>query len=335
MRQIWIPRYGDPSVLELREAADPEPAKGEVRVKVAAAGVNFADLSARMGTYPDAPPRPFVPGYEVSGVIDAVGEGVDAARIGERVMSLVRFGGYTTHRCVLAEQVVRVPDSLDLVTAAAVPTVYITAWMMLEVMGRPRAGDRVLVHSAGGGVGLAALDLLKWRGATAIGTASPRKHEFLRARGFDEIYDYDALEAGLAGKPGLDLILDAVGGSSWGRGLSLLRAGGRLICFGFSAPATGDKRNLFATLSSLVAVPWLKTNPIALINENKGVMGVNMGRLWDEAERARGWLLELTALWEQGVVRPLVHAQVPFDNAKEAHRILHDRENLGKVLLIP
>jgi len=335
MRQIVIPRYGDPSVLEIREADDPAPGPGQVLIAVEAAGVNFADLMARMGVYADAPPLPMVVGYEVAGTIAAVGEGVDASRVGEPVIALTMFGGYSTHVVVDALQAVRRPEGLDAVRGAAIPVVGLTSWMMLEIMGRVREGDRVLVHSAGGGVGLMALDLLKRRGAYAVGTASPGKHDFLRERGYDELIDYRSqdFEAVLKDQEGLDLILDPVGGESWAKGLRLLRAGGRLICFGFSAGATSNKRSVAALLKGFTAIPWLKVNPITLMNENKGVMGVNMAHLGEEAERVAGWLAALMVCYEEGSIRPKVHATVPFDDAAEAHRIIHDRENIGKVIL--
>lgn len=337
MQQIWIPREGAPDVLEVRTAPDPTPGPGEVRIRVEASGLNFADLMGRMGLYPDRPPLPCVMGYEVAGTIDAVGHGISRNRIGEDVVAMCRFGGHSSAVCVPAVQAVVRPDTLDAVTAAAIPVNALTAWMMLEEMGRVRKGDRVLVHSAGGGVGLACLDLLLWRGATAIGTASPGKHAFLRERGYHQLIDYrsqDFAEA-LKDEPGLDLVLDPIGGDYWKKGLTLLRAGGRMVCFGFSANASGNTRNLLGTLGNLAAVPWLKFNPISLMNDNIGVMGVNMGHMWHESERVSGWLEKLLVLWQQGVLRPQVHAQVPFSNAQEAHRIIHDRENLGKVILVP
>lgn len=335
MKQIWIRKFGAPSVLSVEEAPDPTPGPGELRVQVAAAGVNFADLMARMGIYPDAPPRPLVVGYEVSGEVDAVGEGVDQSWVGKSVVCMTRFGGYSSAVTVRAEHVAACPEGLDPVTAASIPVTGLTAWMMLIEMGRIREGDRVLVHSAGGGVGLAALDLLRWKGATAIGTASKRKHDFLTERGYDQLIDYQSADFAdaLAGQPGLDLILDPIGGDYWAKGLGLLRPGGRLICFGASARAQGKTSSTLDGLRMIAGVPWLKMNPIYLMNNNIGVMGVNMGHMWDEAPRITGWLKELLALWQQGVLRPHVHATVPVDEAPEAHRILHDRENFGKVVI--
>jgi NADPH:quinone reductase-like Zn-dependent oxidoreductase len=337
MEQIWIPKIGEPDVLEVRGAADPEPKADEVRIAVAAAGVNFADLMARMGLYPDAPPLPAVVGYEVSGTVDKVGDKVKGIKEGDAVIALCRFGGYSSSVVVHEEQAAVLPEGADVVEAAAVPVVYLTSWMMLEVMGRVREGDRVLVHSAGGGVGLAALDLIKRRGGYAVGLASEGKHAFLKERGYDELYDSRAEHWAnpLAGQTGFDLILDPVGGKSWTLGLSLLRAGGRLVCFGMSANADSTSRSMLGVVKNMAAVPWLKINPITLMNDNKGVMGVNMGHLWHERERVGGWMREIVGLLGEGKIRPYVHDTVPFSEAARAHEILHNRENRGKVLLTP
>lgn len=335
MKQIWIPKAGEPQVLDVREAPDPTPKKGQVRIRVEAAGVNFADLLARMGLYPDAPPLPCVVGYEVAGVIDAVGEGVAESRIGENVLALTRFGGYSSAVCVSSLQAQRRPDNIDAATAAGIPVTGLTAWMMLEEMGRIREGDRILVHSAGGGVGLMALDLIKWRGAVAVGTASGKKHAWLKTRGYDELVDYtqqDFYEA-LKDGPKFDLILDPIGGASWAKGLKLLKPSGRLLCYGSSDMATGTSRSVIGAARTLMSVPWLDVNPITLMNQNRGVMGVNLGHLWDHAAELSVWFGKLLKLVEQGIVKPDIHARVPYTNAAEAHQILHRRENVGKVVI--
>ena len=336
MRQVWIPRTGAPEVLEIREAPEPSPGPGQVRVRVEAAGVNFADLMARQGLYPDAPPLPAVVGYEVAGVIDALGEGVDSDWLDVPVVCVTRFGGYSEAVIVDLVQVARRGD-LDAVAAASIPVVGLTAWMLLMEMGRVRQGDRVLVHSAGGGVGLMALELLRWKGATAIGTASAGKHAFLRERGYDQLIDYrsEDFHAVLSSGEPLDLVLDPVGGDSWRKGLDLLRPGGQLLCFGMSAVSSGNTRSVLSAIRAFLSVPWMRINPITLMNENRGVSGVNLGHMFEERARLAGWLGELMVLVEQGVVRPHVHATVPFAEASEAHRMIHDRENLGKVVLVP
>jgi NADPH:quinone reductase-like Zn-dependent oxidoreductase len=338
MQQVWISRVGDPSVLEVREAPDPEPGPGEVRVRVEASGVNFADVMARMGVYQDAPKLPAVVGYEAAGTIDKVGPGAPEERLGQPVVVATRFGGYSSFLTMKQELALPRPPGLDAKTAAAIPVTGLTAWMMLEEMARIREGDRVLVHSAGGGVGLMALDLIKRRKAYAIGTASKSKHDFLYQRGYDELIDYtrEDYEAVLANKPPLDLVLDPLGGENWRKGFKLLRPTGKIVCYGFSVNAGGaGRRNVFQVIKNLLSTPWMLFNPVSVINANKGVLGVNMGRMWTETERLGGWLNELLALWSRGVIRPHVHAEVPFSRAPEAHRLLHARENIGKILLIP
>ncbi len=337
MQQIWMRKEGDPNVLSIEEHPDPHPGVGEVRIDVQASGVNFADLMARMGMYPDAPPLPRCVGYEVAGVIDEVGPGGEQSLLGTPVIAMTRFFGYSSKVVVRAIQAVPRPSGMDAITGAAVPVVGLTAWMMCEVMGRVRQNDRVLVHSAGGGVGLAALDLIRWRGGFAIGTASKGKHKFLRARGYDHLIDYreQDFEDVLKNEPGLDLIFDPIGGKSWAKGLRLLRPGGRLICFGFSAASPGSSRALFSAVVPMLEVPWFKFNPITLMNQNKGVMGVNMGHLWDETERVVGWLGQMLQLHEQGVFRPVVDRTFKFSEAADAHQYIHDRKNTGKVILLP
>lgn len=328
MRQVWISREGGPEVLEVREAETPEPGPGEVRVEVRAAGVNFADLMARMGMYPDGPPPPCVVGYEVSGVIDAVGEGVGPSRVGARVIAATRFGGYSSHVIVPDGAAVEMPESMGFHTATAIPVTGLTAWMILEEMHRVRAGDRVLVHSAGGGVGLMACDLIKRRGAIAVGTASAAKHDFLREWGYDELVDYRAVDYEEALKDGapFDLVMDPLGGKNWGKGLRLLRPGGKLACFGMSVNATGKMGNRLGMIRNVLGIPWIAMSVVGLINGNKGVLGINMGRMWSERERLVEWLGALVRLSGAGEVRPRVHAAVPFSEAAEAHRMLHDRE---------
>ena len=202
MRQIWIPKAGPPEVLELREAPDPQPGRGEVRVRVQAAGINFADIMGRLGIYPDLPPMPVVVGYEVGGRVDAVGEGVAADWIGRDVSAMTRFGGYSDVICVPQQQALRRPEGMSAEEGAALPVNYITAYMLVVVMGGLRSGETVLVHSAGGGVGIAAVQLAKHLGASVIGTASPGKHPFLSKLGVAHCIDYrsEDFEARVSGR---------------------------------------------------------------------------------------------------------------------------------------
>ncbi|HEX2202709.1 MAG TPA: medium chain dehydrogenase/reductase family protein [Longimicrobium sp.] len=337
MRQVWIPKRGGPEVLEVREAPDPEPREGEVRVRVTAAGVNFADVLARMGLYPDAPPLPAVVGYEVAGTVDRAGPGAGAFREGDRVVALTRFGGYADVVCVPAAQVAPIPDALSFEGAAAVPVNYLTAWIMLVHLGGVRAGDRVLVHAAAGGVGQAALQICRWRGAEVLGTAGASKHARLLEMGATHCIDYrtqdfEAEVRRFTDGRGVDLALDAVGGESFRKSYRTLAPLGRLYLFGVSSMATGKTRSLVSAARGLLGMP--RFHPIGLMNTNRGVQGVNLGHLWDQVALLRRTLGEIVGLVEAGTFAPVVDRAFPFDLAGEAHAYLQDRRNFGKVLLM-
>jgi synaptic vesicle membrane protein VAT-1 len=340
MRQIWITRAGPPEVLAVKTAPDPEPKGGEVRIRVEASGINFADIMGRMGMYPDLPPIPVVPGYEVSGRVDAVGAGVEASWVGRDVIALTRFGGYADTICVPVQQVFARPADMTALEGAAIPVNYFTAWQLIVVMGALKRGETMLVHSAGGGVGIAATQIAKHLGARVIGTASAAKHAELRALGVDHLIDYrtedfETRTRAITDGRGVELILDAVGGESWKKDYRVLAPTGRLGMFGVSAAASGKERSVSGFVRLLAGVPWFQFNPIALMNANKAVFGVNLGHMWGEVDRIRGWAEELFALSAQGVVKPKIAASFPFDQAAQAHHFIQDRKNIGKVLLVP
>ncbi|MBI4512716.1 MAG: zinc-binding dehydrogenase [Gemmatimonadetes bacterium] len=338
MRQVWIPKIGGPDVLQLREAPDPEPRESEVRIRVAAAGVNFADILARMGLYPDVPKLPAVVGYEVAGTIDKVGAGVGALREGTRVVAVTRFGGYSDTVIVRAGQALPIPHGLSFEKAAAIPVNYLTAWIMLVHLGNVRRGERVLVHAAAGGVGLGAVQICRWRGAEVIGTASATKHERLRRMGVAHCIDYTSEDFERAVKritdgAGVDIALDAVGGKSFRKSYRCLAPLGRLFVFGFSSAAPGRRRSLWAVLKGFVQMP--RFSPIALMQNNRGVIGVNVGHLWGRAEVLRSVLEEILGLVAGGTFDPVVDRAFQLDRAAEAHAYIQARRNFGKVLLVP
>jgi NADPH:quinone reductase-like Zn-dependent oxidoreductase len=340
MRQIWITKAGAPDVLAVRDAPDPEPKSGAMRIRVAAAGVNFADIMGRMGVYPDLPPIPVVPGYEVGGRVDAVGPGVDAAWIGREVFAIIRFGGYADVICVPEQQVFARPDGMSAEQGAAIPVNYFTAWQLVVAMGGLKRGETMLVHSAGGGVGIAATQIAKHIGATVIGTASASKHDALRRLGVDHLIDYRTEDFETRAREitkgrGVELILDAVGGDSFKKGYRLLAPTGRLGMFGVSSLAPGKQKSMASLVRMLTSMPWLQFNPLSLMNANKGVFGVNLGHMWGENDRVRGWAGQLTELWAKGAVAPHIDRTFRFDEAAAAHHYIQDRKNLGKVLLVP
>ncbi|MBI3272247.1 MAG: zinc-binding dehydrogenase [Planctomycetes bacterium] len=338
MRQVWIPRTGGPEVLEVREAPDPEPGQGQVRIRARACGINFADIMARMGLYPDAPKLPAVVGYEVAGVVDKLGPGVTGVAEGARVMAMTRFGGYSDTVFVPATQALPLPPDLSFEKAAAIPVTYLTAWVMLVHLGNVKPGERVLVHAAAGGVGQAALQICKLRGAEVLGTASASKHDALRKAGVAHCIDYttqdfEAEVRRLTGGKGVDIVLDAVGGGSFRKSYRCLASLGRLFLFGASSFAPGTRLSVLAALSGFLRLPTFR--PIPLMNENRGVFGVNMGHLWDRGEELGRMLAEIVGLVAQKKFDPVVDSVYPFERAGEAHAYIQARKNVGKVLLSP
>jgi NADPH:quinone reductase-like Zn-dependent oxidoreductase len=333
MRAVEIPRYGPPSVLHVIERADPSPAPGEVMVDVAACGVNFADTMARVGLYADAPKPPMVVGYEVAGTISAVGDGVDASRVGERVMAGTMFGGYASRVAVPAADAVPLADRLSFEQGAAVPGNYAAAWAGLIGYGSLRPGEKVLIQAAAGGVGIAATQIAKRFGAEVWGTASPGKHDAIRANGVDHAVDYRS-DGWWKGLPQFDLIMDAIGGRQFRRSYAMLRAGGRLVAFGASSVHRGEKRNYAKVLPE--ALPMLRGfNLIEQMESSKAIVGLNMLTLWRDRGTLQPWTEPLSELIEDGTVQPVVSDAVPFDRAADAHRIIGERRNVGKVVLIP
>lgn len=307
-----------------------------MRIRVAYAGVNFADVMARMGLYPDAPKLPAVVGYEVSGEVDRIGPGVEGIQIGQRVIALTRFGGYSDSVSAPLAQVFRVPADLSLDKAAAIPVNYLTAWILLVWMGNVHAGETVLVHAAAGGVGQAALQIARLYDARVIGTASPSKHERLKAMGVAHCIDYTSVDfeeevMRLTDGQGVDLAIDAVGGESFKKSYRCLSSLGRLGLFGVSSFAPGTKRSIPAALKGFLAMPSFK--PVPLMNENRGVFGVNMGHLWHRADLFRKMSDEILRLIGEGKLDPMVDKTFPFDQAADAHNYLQQRKNFGKVLL--
>jgi len=337
MRQVWITRAGPPEVLQVREAPDPEPKRGEVAIRVRAAGINFADLMARVGLYPDAPKIPCVVGYEVSGTIDRVGEGVTGFKVGDRVVAMPKFGGYTDTLAVDEGYVFPMPEKMTFEEGAALPVVYLTAHHMMLFTGTLHPGSSVLVHSAAGGVGLAAIQIAKTRGCVIFGVASAGKHDFLRQQGvqhpIDSAGDIAAAVRAVVGERGVDLILDPVGGKSWTIGYELLASCGRIVAYGMSSAASAKTRNLLHAGMQVLKVK--RYNPMKLMDDNKTVSGTNMGHLFSRPDVLRPQAAALLAMYDAGQIKPHVCRTFRFDEAPAAHHFIHDRKAVGKVLLVP
>lgn len=337
MRQIVTTRNGGIEVLEVQEAPDPKPSAGEVVIQVKAAGLNFADILARQGLYPDGPKKPCVMGYEVAGTIEAIGDGVDGSLVGKPVVAMTRFKGQAEKVVVGVSQFFEKPESLSFEQAAAVPVNYLTAYALLVVMGGLREGESVLIHNAGGGVGLAALDIAKKIGAVTYGTASPGKHEFLRERGLDHPIDYrnqDWLPVlkQLTDDRGVELVIDPIGGNHWKKSYAALRTTGRLGMFGVSTASANGLKGKFKLLKAAAQMP--RFHPLSLLSKNRGVFGLNLGHMWHEPEKVATWVSAIMAGVQEGWIRPFVDKAFPFTEAGAAHSFLEERKNVGKVVLV-
>jgi NADPH:quinone reductase-like Zn-dependent oxidoreductase len=334
---------GGPEVLQVQDRPDPPVGPGEVRIAVKAAGINFADTMARVGLYPDAPKPPCVMGYEVAGEVESLGEGVSDFAVGDRVMAGTRFGGQAELVTVPADQALPLPDRLSFEQGAAFPVNYGTAYAALIIMGSLREGDRVLIHAAAGGVGIAATQIARNVGAEIFGTSSPSKHDAIRAQGVTHPIDYRSQDFAaeamrITGGEGVDLVIDALGPTSFRKDYRLLRSGGRLVMYGLSEVTKESGRDIPAALKSLAkmplaTIPWWKS--LALMNENKGVFGLNMLKWWDREGSLDRVTEPLMADLEAGRLEPVVAESFPFARAGEAHEFIAQRRNVGKVVLFP
>ena len=337
---ITITRKGGPEVLCDREIPRIDPGPGQLRIAVRAAGVNFADLMARMGLYPEAPPLPFCPGYEVAGIVDAVGEGVTNVAAGDRVLAITRFGGCAEEVVTDATMTFAIPNTLPFATAAAVPVCFATADLALFAVGALSEGERVLIHGGAGGVGTAAVRLAKRAGAIVIASAgSPAKAGFLRNEGVHTAINYRAEDVPSAVRSatdgeGVHLILDPRGGQGIRESLDLLCPLGRVVAFGVSELAPGRTRNLLGVIARVLRFP--KINPISLLKTCRGIHGLNLLPLYGREDLARRFEERLLPPILSGEVAPVIHAEFPLnaEGARLAHEALHSRENIGKTVLV-
>ncbi len=276
-------------------------------------------------------------GYEVAGTILELGEGASnpdrPLSPGQRVVAGTDFGGYASQVVVPADGVLPLPDGLSFEQGAAIPVNYGTAWMGLLGFGSLRAGERVLIQAAAGGVGIAATQIAKRQGAEVYGTASPGKHARISELGVDHPLDYtkSGWERGL---PQFDVIMDAIGGASFRRSYELLGPGGRLIAFGASAVVSGERRNPISALVK-TALRMPRFNLIKQMSASKAVIGLNMYTL-SQDERRRAQVSDaLRELAGDGTIQPVVAGTFSFEEAGAAQNMITERRNVGKVVLVP
>jgi len=343
LKRISIAKPGSFERLELVEAPESKPASGEVRVRTRAAGVNFADVVVRLGLYESAKKYvgwPITPGFEIAGEVVELGEGVTDLEPGERVFGVTRFGGYASELCVPRAQLFRMPAGISFAQAATFPTVHLTAYYALREALKTRPGAKLLVHSAAGGVGLAALQIAKADGLEPIGVVgSPGKRDVALRFGASAVIDKSSqdlwAEVERLAPDGLHYVLESNGAETLRQSYAHLRPTGRLVVYGFTSMLSrGSGRPNWPKL----ALDYLRTpsfNPLEMVNANKGVVGFNLSYLFEEQgllEEAMGRLLRELA---EGRLQPLPVTEFPLAEAPAAHRELQSGRTVGKLALIP
>jgi len=322
MHAVRIHQFGDHSVLRYEEVPDPHPGAGEVRVAVQAASINRGDLARRVGTYPGELSFPLTLGWEVAGTIDAVGDGVDPRRIGERVVAVAMSGGYAEKLLTADVGAVPIPDALDDDVAAAIPVVFLTAWYGLVTTAKVRPNEWVLVHAGASGVGMAAIQIAARCGARVVATASTAaKQQFARRLGAAATINYterDFVEEvwQLTDRAGVDVVLESVGGEIFEQSLDVLRLNGRLITVGNTAGKTAS------------------VDPTALIRNNLSLHGLYLAE-WIRSGSAWPVLHEFIQRVADGSYAVCIDQQFPLREAGAAHRYLEQRKNIGKIVLRP
>ncbi|HXG36719.1 MAG TPA: zinc-binding dehydrogenase [Dehalococcoidia bacterium] len=315
-----IHQFGGPEVLQYEEASDPSPGAGQVLVRVKAASINRGDLSRRGGAFAEGAALPLIIGWEVSGIVEQLGAGVEGPPPGTRVLAYGSGGGYAELAVFPAENVHPIPNSLSFAEAAAIPVVFVSAWRALMDCAHTRAGETVLVQAAGSGVGMAGIQLAKHLGARVIATAAgERKLTLAQELGAEHAIDYQRQDfeqevARLTGGSGVDVVLDVVGGEVMSKSVRALARNGRLVC-------VGNASRQSATIE-----------PDQLYRKALTLTGMTTGLLRQPGEE-RERLDRILALVEQGELKSVVDRTFPLSQAAEAHRYLEARLNVGKVVL--
>jgi NADPH:quinone reductase len=304
VKAVVLRETGGPERLELAEVPEPAVGDGQVPVRVRAAGVNFVDLLIRQGRYAQSPDLPYVPGNELAGEVD-----------GRRVMALTGGGAYAELTAVDEAALVPLPESASFEEGASFLLTFLTVWIPLTRQVRVGPATTVLVHAAAGGVGTAAVQVARHLGARVVATASSaEKRDLARSLGAEEAYGYDEFAEAVRA----DVVVDPVGGDVFAASLPRLEPLGTLIAIGYAGGL------------------WSHLDPAPLVGRNIGVQGFYLARLMRRRpDIVREATAEVVALWRDGAVRPIVGAVHPLAEATEAHRLIEERRNLGKVVLVP
>jgi len=335
MLAVYITRPGGPDVVQIRQSAPPELADGQVLVKVKAAGVNYAEIVIRRGLYPDAPKFPFVPGYEFAGNVEAT-RNTGVIKQGDRVLGIKMFGCQAEYVAVDENQLFGIPANMDFHQAAAIPVNYLTAYFAVFRLGNLQDKQKVLIHSCAGGVGTAATQLALTKKAEVFGTtSSSEKAEYLKKIGVSHpiVYTRDNFSEMIRriSPRGVDLILDSVGGPTFRKSFKLLAGGGRIVCYGVADITAGGRRNIPRLLWKFLTSPRLSV--LNLIQSNRGVFGLALNRLLNDADEVKSVMTELFRFYGEGAIKPEIGRVYDFKHAAKAHQYLQSGRSKGKIVL--
>ncbi|TNE97064.1 MAG: hypothetical protein EP326_12150 [Deltaproteobacteria bacterium] len=326
IKVIQIKKPGDGRVFEILETEMKLPKDNEVVIDVHFSGINFADILMRQGLYPGAPAFPFVPGYEISGVVKQVGKDVVLFKAGDRVLAGCHFGGYANTVTLPDWQVKPLPDNWSLEEGAAVTVSFLTAYLTLFDEGRVRTGDKVLIDCATGALGSLCTQMLLANGVHVHGlTSSPKKKSTLEERGV-KAFTHEEFYADSNLKD-YDFILNSQGGTSIKKHYNRLAKTGRVVCIGASGAVGAGKRNLFKALKTVLSMP--KFNPIDLMNDNRGIYGLNALKFFEDAE----FLSKRMDRFNDFDARPVVDKAFSYQEVDKAHDYIEQKLSRGKVLL--
>lgn len=324
-KSVVVTKKGGPQVLQIVENDLRPPARNEVRVKVLAAGVGRTDINYRYGLSPLAPKIPFVPGYQMVGVVDSIGNGVTKVAVGDHVAALIGHGGYSEMIYLGQEHLVPVPSSLDPAKVVTVVLNYVSAYQMLHRAAKVKAGDKILIHGASGGMGTALLELGKMAGLKMHGTASKNKHDILKTFGATPLdYHDDFIEAIRSMEPnGLDFVFDGIGGEEGNQMLSLLRDGGKLVAY---AAPTGVL-SMVKDFSNLIKINYLSRGRKAEF------YGITVKYMQDKNPFMEDLSTLLTWLGE-GRIKPVIAAKFALLEARMANELLESGQVTGNLVLL-
>lgn len=337
MKKIIIEKTGSYDRLKLQEFHLSEPVENEILIEVHAAGVNFADCCVRMGVYSSANELavwPITPGFEVAGVVKAIGSNVKKFAVGDRVVALTFFGGYATHLKVCEDNAFPIPENLSFEQAAAIPAVFLTAYYALFELVHPKPNDLLLVHSAAGGVGSALVQLGKAAGCKVVGVVgASHKADYVKSLGADHVIDKSSVDLWKFSEP-YDAVFDANGVETLKESYKHLRPGGKLVVYGFHTMFSKGRGKLNWLKAAWDYLRTPRFNPLMMTKENKSVLAFNLSYLFDREDLLKKPAEKILEWMSEGKLSPPLVKTYPLEKAAEAQKELESGMSVGKLVLV-